>query len=51
LMGLFLYYTKVGWWYFFFSFEIGLNFLIKACLFLRLKNGSTLTMVANVVYA
>jgi len=51
LMRLFLYYTKVGWWYFFFSFEIGLNFLIKACLFLRLKNGSTLTMVANVVYA
>ena len=40
---------KINWWYFFyivqkldndifFSFEVGLNFLIKACLFFRLKN-------------
>jgi hypothetical protein len=33
----FLYCMKIGWWYFF-SFEIELNFLIKACLFLRFKN-------------
>ena len=38
LMRFFLYYIKVGLRSFFFSFEVGLNFLIKTYLFLPFKN-------------